>query len=170
VGGRAARREQPPGGALLAEGGVAAAGGDQLQDEAGQRLGEHHRLAAQPQADRTVVAGVDVVEGEAADRRWPLSVEEHQQPGDAVLGLEGVVVQQPAGLLPAGLGVDDARGAAPPGGGEVQAGQLLSVCPADEVPDLEAPVGAGGGGGVVAGSEPPLSSRNGGYSSVISAA
>src|SRR6266536_1947559 len=34
--------------------------------------------------------------GEAADSRGPLGVEQHQQPGDTVLGFEGVVVEQPA--------------------------------------------------------------------------
>ena len=58
---------------------------------------------------------VDVVEGESADRGGPLGVEQDEQAGDAVVGVERVVVQQPAGLLPAGLVVDDAGRAVPIG-------------------------------------------------------
>jgi hypothetical protein len=55
-----------------------------------------------------------------------------------------VVVEQPAGLFPAGLGVDHAGRAAPLGGREVQRDELVPACPADEV----ARVGAVGGLGV----------------------
>src|SRR5947209_1358276 len=82
------------------------------------------RLASQAQPDLPVI-GVDVAQGEAADGRGPLGVEQDEEPGDAVFGVKGCVVEQPAGLFPAGLGVDDAGRAAPPGGWEVQAGQLL---------------------------------------------
>ena|GEM_PF-6005266 len=46
---------------------MAAAGGDELEYEAGEGFGVHDGLVAQPQA-YFVVAGLDVVEGEAADR------------------------------------------------------------------------------------------------------
>ena len=136
-----------------------------LQDQGVERFGEDDRLAAQPDPD-LVAAGLDVAEGEAADRGRPLGVEQDEQPGDAVLGFEGVVVQQPACLFPAGLGVDDAGRAAPSDGREVQAGQLLLAGPADEVPRVGAVGGLragqpclqvalpGGGQGEVAGGEP----------------
>ena len=91
------------------------------------------QAASQLEAD-LVVPGVDVVEGEADDAADGLGEQEHEQPGDAVLGFDGGVVQQPAGLPPAGLGVDDSGWAAPLDGREVQSGQLLSSGPADEVP------------------------------------
>jgi hypothetical protein len=85
-----------------------------------------------------VFVGEDVVEGEPADRGGGLGVEQHEEPGDAVLGFEGVVVQEPAGVGPPGLAVDDAPGPVPLGGGEVQAGELVSSGPAHEVPRVDA--------------------------------
>ncbi len=87
-------------------------------------------------------AGLDVAESEAADGGGLLGVEQDEQPGDPVLGLEGVVMQQVPGLRPASFGIDDAGGARPPGGGKVQAGQLLVAGPADEVPGRAALAGA----------------------------
>lgn len=113
---------------MVAEGGVAAAGGDELSDEGVDRRGEDDGLAAEPEA-YLGVAGLDVVEGELADRGCGLRVEQDEQAGDAVFGLDGVVVQQSAGVLPAGLGVDDAGWAVPPDGGELQRGQLVLVGP-----------------------------------------
>jgi hypothetical protein len=49
------------------------AGRDQLQDQGAEGFGEDDRLAAEPDP-RLVIAGVDVAEGEAADRGWPLGV------------------------------------------------------------------------------------------------
>jgi hypothetical protein len=88
-----------------------------------------------------LVISVDVAEGETADDRGPLGVEQDEQSGGAVFGLEQVVVQQSACLFPAGLGVDDAGRAAPSGGQEVQTGRLLLSRPADEVPGLAAVAG-----------------------------
>src|SRR5208282_673447 len=65
--------------------------------------------------------------------------------GDPVLGPDVVIAQQPARLLPAGLGVDDPRWAAPPAGREVNGGQLLVPGPADEMPGGAALAGVGGG-------------------------
>ena len=72
-----------------------------------------------------LLAGVDLVEGEAADRGGPLGVDigvDHGDDpgddrrgiliaalglaGDAVFGFDGIVVQQAAGVVPSGLGVD----------------------------------------------------------------
>ena len=124
--------EQPGRGALVADSGVASPGSDELQDQGVERCGEHDGLVAEPDA-HLPAAGLDMAEGELADRGWPLGVEQDEQPGDAVFGFERVIVQQPACLFPAGLGVDDADRPAPPGGREVQAGQLLLAGPADEV-------------------------------------
>ena len=63
------------------------------------------------------LAGVDAVLAEAfgeavgaeqddrlaAEDRGPLGVEQDEKPGDAVFGVEACVVEQPAGLFPAGL-------------------------------------------------------------------
>jgi len=66
-----------------------------------------------------------MVEGEAADRGWGLCVEEHEQAGDPVDGMDGVIVQQPPGLRPAGLGVDGAGWPMPSGSGELQDAGLV---------------------------------------------
>ncbi len=110
---------------------------------------------------------------EAADRGGSLGIEEKEQAGDSVLGLDGVVVEQAAGVAPPGLGVDDAGRAVPPGGGEVEAGQLLPPCPADEVPGLAAvgrvvagqpgvEVALPGGGEPEAAAGEPVQQRDGG--------
>jgi hypothetical protein len=90
-----------------------------------------------------VAAGVDVVEGESADRRESLGVEQHQQPGDAVVGVETVVVEQPFGLLPALLLIQRLGWAGPSGGREAQVGvDALGDRPAHEVADLGPVAGA----------------------------
>ena len=75
-------------------------------------------------------------------------------------------MQQPAGVFPAGFGVDHAGWAAPSDGRELQAGQLVLASPADEVPCVGAVGGLragqpglqvalpGGGQGQVAGGQP----------------
>jgi hypothetical protein len=73
-------------------------------------LGQDQWLGSEPQP-YFVVAAFEVLEGEPADRGEALGVEQHEQPGDPVFGFDGVVVHQPAGLVPAGLGVDAAGGA-----------------------------------------------------------
>ena len=83
-----------------------------------------------------LLAGVNMVEGQAADRGGSLGVKENEQAGDAVFRFDGVVVQQAAGVVPSGLGVDGAARPVPPGGGEIEAGQFLAPGPADEVPGL----------------------------------
>ena len=136
--------EQPAGASLVAQCGVSAAGGGELEDEGVEWLGQHDGLAAEPEP-HVLLVGVNMVQGEAADRGGSLGVEENEQAGDAVLGFDGVVVEQAAGVAPSGLGVDDAGRPVPPGGGEVEAGQFLAPGPADEVPGLAVM------GGVVAG-------------------
>ena len=101
--------------------------------EGGQRLGQHHGHRPEAEPDRAV-AGVEVVEGEAADRRGPLGVKQYQQPCDAVAGAEGIVVQQPPGLLTAPVLIKRPGGTGPPGGGELQvAVDAAGDRPADEV-------------------------------------
>jgi hypothetical protein len=88
--------EQPRRGALVADGRVAPSGGGQPQDQRVYWPGQGEGLAAELDA-YLAVSGVEVAEGELADRRGCLGVEQDEQPGDAVLGLERVVVQpQPA--------------------------------------------------------------------------
>jgi hypothetical protein len=60
-----------------------------------------------------VVADLDVVEGQAADRGGLLGVEQDKQASDAVLGIEGVVVQQVAGSGPSTRGISDALNTLP---------------------------------------------------------
>jgi hypothetical protein len=105
--------------------------------------GKNDGLTAEPD-EHLPVCGLEVPESQAADHGCPLGVEEDEQSGQAVFGLEALVVEQSAGLFPAGLGVDHAGRAAPLGGREVQPGELVPACPADEV----ASVGAVGGLGV----------------------
>src|SRR5260370_415460 len=115
--------EQPAGASVVAQCGVSAAGGDELEEECAEWLGQHDGLAAEPEPP-VLLAGVDMIEGQAADRRGPVGVEEKEQAGDAVLGLERVVVEQAAGVVPSGLRVDDAGRAVPAGGGEIEAGPV----------------------------------------------
>jgi hypothetical protein len=95
-----------------ADGGVAAPCAGQVADEVGKGCGEHDRFAAQPDAG-VVVADLDVVEGQAADRGGLLGVEQDKQASDAVLGIEGVVVQQVAGSGPSTRGISDALNTLP---------------------------------------------------------
>ena len=95
------------------------AGCDEYEHKSGERLGQKEWFAAQ--ADPYVlVAGLDVIESQAAEGGGSLGVEENEQPGDTVFRLEGIVVEEPAGLLPSGLGVDSPRWAVPPDGGELE--------------------------------------------------
>jgi hypothetical protein len=61
-----------------------------------------------------------------------LGVEQHEQAGEAVFGLEVLVVQQPAGDVPAVLVVQDLGRPFPSGGGDLDGGDLLGAGPADE--------------------------------------
>jgi hypothetical protein len=58
--------QQPWGGALVSGGGVALACRDQAEDETGERFGEYDGFPAEPQV-YFAAAGLDVIEGEAAD-------------------------------------------------------------------------------------------------------
>ena len=150
---------------MLAERGVTAWGGDELLDQGVDRLGEHDGLAPEPEACLGV-ARLDVFERELADRCGCLRVEHDEQSGDAVFAFESVIVQQPAALVPAGLGVDDAGRSAPFDRRELQCCQLLPAGPPDEVPGVgprgRVRVGQprvevalpGGGEGQVPGGEP----------------
>ncbi|MFI0501993.1 hypothetical protein ACH3WN_03900 [Streptomyces albogriseolus] len=89
-------------------------------------------------------ADLDVLGGRPVDCRRALGMEEQKQPGEAVFGLEGVVVQESACDVPALLGVEWLGGAVPADGGDVDGGELVGAGPADEVPGRMAV-----GGGVV---------------------
>ena len=80
--------------------------------------------------------------GHAADRRDALGVEEDEQPGEAVFGLERVIVQQPACDVPAVLARRGcAEGPVQRAAGKVAGGEAWAcVRPADEVPGF-VPVG-----------------------------
>lgn len=128
----AAAGEQPPRATVAADGGVAESGSDELAQEIVERCRDANRFSSQPQPD-LLVGHLDVVDGEFADGRGGLSIEQHQQTGDTVAGVDGVVVQQPTGLIPAGLGVDDAARSAPSVGGMIDLGQFVFASPAYEV-------------------------------------
>ena len=152
---------------------MAAAPVEEVEDEAGEWFGQRDGVGAEPQA-HCVFGGSHMLEGEAADRGGGLCVEEHEQPGDPVDGVDSVVVEQPPGLGPAGLGVVGAGWALPPGCRELQAGQLVLFGPAGEVARVAAVAGlvagqpgvevclAGVGQGVAAGGE-PVEQRDGGF-------
>ena len=91
---------------MAAECSVASAVGDEVEDESGERFGEDHRVAVEAQSD-AIVAGVDAGEGEVADRGGGLCVEEHEEAGDAVFDVGGLVAQQPTGLAQRAFWVDD---------------------------------------------------------------
>jgi hypothetical protein len=86
-----------------------------------------------------VAVVVDVVGGELGDGGDALGVEQEQQPGDPVRGGEGGVVEEPAGVGPAFLGVVRTGWAVPADRAEGQAaGVPVGEGPADEVGGLVA--------------------------------
>lgn len=85
--------EQPMRRGGRADGGVASAAGDDAADQFVDRVGQPDRCAAEADAD-TVIGDRDLVGGQQADGRWALGVEEQEQAGEAVLGVDGGVVQQ----------------------------------------------------------------------------
>ncbi len=87
-------------------------------------LRQDDRLAAEAQPYLVAVV-LDVIEGEAADHRRPLGAEENEKPDKAAGGFEGVVVEQPTSLCPAGLGVDHPRR---PGRQTAAKSSLVNLC------------------------------------------
>jgi hypothetical protein len=81
----AAAGEQPPRATVAADGGVAESGSDELAQEIVERCRDANRFSSQPQPD-LLVGHLDVVDGEFADGRGGLSIEQHQQTGDTVAG------------------------------------------------------------------------------------
>src|SRR5207247_4325356 len=63
--------EQPGRGALVADGCVSPAGRGKLQDQGVEWLGEDGRPGGERDA-HLAAAGLDMAEGEPADRSWPL--------------------------------------------------------------------------------------------------
>ena len=88
----ASAREQPLRGSRVAEGGVPPSGRDELADEGGEGVGQHNGFASEPECE-VLLGGVNVVQGEAADRCGPLGVEQDEKPGDAVFGFDALFVQ-----------------------------------------------------------------------------
>ncbi len=78
---------------------MAASDRDLLKGQVGDRAGQVDGDGAEAEADGSVGL-LDVVDGEPGDRSGPLGTEEQQQAGEAVFGLEGVVVEQTAGGAP----------------------------------------------------------------------
>jgi hypothetical protein len=94
-----------------------------VRGERGDWLGQVDGHAAEAEAD-AVVAGLDLAGGHLADRGRAVGVEQDEQAGEAVLGLEGAVMQEPARGVPAVLVIDQLGGPVPSGGGEVAGGRL----------------------------------------------
>jgi hypothetical protein len=104
-------------------------------DGAGQRgdgLGQSDGCLTEAKTD-FVGVGLDVLDGHPADRRRRLGIEEKQQSGEAVFGLEVVIVQKAACDVPAVLLVQWLSGSAPADGRDADGGELVVVGPADEV-------------------------------------
>src|SRR6266566_146931 len=83
----------------------------------------------------------DVAGGEPADPGDGLGIEEHEQAGEAVPGVQCVVVQQAAGGVPAPLVIECPCRALPAGGEEGQRSETVPGGPADEVPGVVALTG-----------------------------
>src|SRR6266571_4152062 len=114
------------------DGGVAFAVRRDSPGQRGDRLGQLDGSAAEAEPD-VEFAEADLADGHAADRGCSLCVEEDEQPGEPVFGLEVVVVQEPPRDVPAVLVIEEPRGSVPSGGrGEVAGGELAAAGPADE--------------------------------------
>ncbi|MFG2585722.1 hypothetical protein [Streptomyces malaysiensis] len=74
-------------------------------------------------------ADLNVLGGQPVDYRRPLGIEEEKQPGEAVFGLAGVVMQEPAGDVPAMFVIEWLGGAVPADGGDVDGGELVGAGP-----------------------------------------
>ena len=70
---------------------MAATPGEEAGDQAGEWFGQCYGFMSEPELYSTV-GGLDMLEGEAADRGGGLRVEEHKQASDPVDGVEGVIV------------------------------------------------------------------------------
>ena len=108
---------------------MAAACGDQVPCPAVERHGEQDGLPAEAH-ERLAVAGVGLVEGQAADGGRLLGIDQDEAAREPVARIEGLIVEEAAGLVPAAP-VSRAR-AVPPGGGKIQAGLLAVAGPPDE--------------------------------------
>ncbi|MCQ8836128.1 hypothetical protein [Streptomyces malaysiensis] len=74
-------------------------------------------------------ADLNVLGGQPVDCRRPLGIEEEKQPGEAVFGLAGVVMQEPTGDVPAMFVIEWLGGAVPADGGDVDGGELVGAGP-----------------------------------------
>ncbi|MEV0746620.1 hypothetical protein OG345_03115 [Streptomyces sp. NBC_01220] len=142
---------------------MAAANLDLLEGQFSDGCGQVYRDGAEADADHSVRL-LHVVDGEPGDRCGPLGIEEQQQAGEAVFGLEGVVVEQASGGGPAGFLVHRRGRAVPSLGREAEiAGELLGQGPAHEVacllakadvvaghPAFEVALATGGKGSILA--------------------
>jgi hypothetical protein len=127
---------------------VAAFAVQELPGQAGDWFGQGDRCRAEVDLDRGAADG-DVIGGQAGDPGDGRGVEKDEQPGEPVPGVDRVVVQQPAGALPAGFVVQGLDWALPLDGGDGDRGQPLPGGPADEVPRIaaaEVPAAARGAG------------------------
>jgi hypothetical protein len=80
---------------------------DELEDQAVHGRLELQRDLVEAEGDAVLVVD-DAVDGQAAGPRRELAIEQDHQPGDAVPGLDGVVVQEPPSGRPALVGVERA--------------------------------------------------------------
>jgi hypothetical protein len=102
-------------------------------DEIIQRGGQHDRAAAQAQEGAAVFMQ-DVLGRQRRDDVQLLGVEQDEEPGDAVSGRVGVVVEEPARVSPPAVLVERPRRAGPARGRGREAGGVAAAGrPADEV-------------------------------------
>ena len=94
------------------DGRLALAVGQHGAGDRGGRLGQVDRNAAEAETD-AVVAGLDLAGGHLADRGHALGVEKDEQAGEAVLGPDGAVMQEPACGVPAVLVIGQLGGPVP---------------------------------------------------------
>lgn len=110
---------------------MASAGRDEFENQGVQWLGQDGGLPAEPYPD-FVPGGLAVLKGQPADPGWALGAEKNEQRSDTVGGIDGVIMEQLAGLGPSVLRVHGARRAGPLDSGEIKACQLLVVGPANK--------------------------------------
>jgi hypothetical protein len=110
---------------------VALAGGDDGAGQVVDGVGQLDRCLAEGDPNVSVGDG-DLVGGEQADGGRALGVEEQQQAGEPIIGVDCGVVQEFSDGSPAVIIVYRVDRAAPASGGQVGGGELVGVGPSDE--------------------------------------
>lgn len=105
---------------------------DELEDQAVERWWQPQGSPVEAEGDAVRVVD-DMCRGESAGPRGVLATEQDHQPGDAVPGLDGVIVQESPGGRPAFVGVERAVKDPPRSGRDTDpGGELAADCPSNE--------------------------------------